>query len=74
MYGNALGAQSALDLITTIFSFENDIILPTINLETKDTHCDLNYTPNTPAKKSIDRALIISCGRGGVNFVLAVEK
>ncbi len=74
MYGNALGAQSVLDLITTLFTLESNIILPTINIETTDSNCDLNYTPNVPVKKCVKRALIIACGRGGINFVLAIEK
>lgn len=74
MYGNLLGAQSALDLITTLLSMKNDTVLPTINYHMKDPYCDLNYTPNQMLERKIDKALIISRGRGGINVVLAVEK
>jgi 3-oxoacyl-(acyl-carrier-protein) synthase len=40
----------------------------------KDPYCDLDYTPNNPVQKTIDKALIIARGRGGINIVLAVEK
>jgi 3-oxoacyl-[acyl-carrier-protein] synthase II len=74
MYGNLLGAQTAVDLITTLFSMQNSIVLPTINYSMKDPYCDLDYTPNKLAKKEINKALIISRGRGGINIVLAIEK
>ncbi len=74
MYGNLLGAQTAIDLITTLFSMKNNLVLPTINHSMPDPYCDLNYTPNKSVEKQIDKALIIARGRGGINMVLAVEK
>lgn len=74
MFGNLLGAQTALDLIITIFSMKNNTVLPTINYETADPCCDLDYTPNKPVEREIKKALIIARGRGGINVVLAVEK
>lgn len=74
MFGNLLGAQTALDLIVTLLSMKNDTVLPTINYEVKDSYCDLDYTPNIPVTKEVNRALIIARGRGGINTVLAVEK
>lgn len=74
MYGNLLGAQSALDLIVTVLSMKNNLVLPTINYQMKDPYCDLDYTPNKPLEREINKALIIARGRGGINVVLAVEK
>ena len=74
MYGNLLGAQTALDLITTLFSMNNDLVLPTINYEMKDSYCDLDYTPNKAVNRQVKKALIIARGRGGINTVLAVER
>lgn len=74
MYGNLLGAQSALDLIVTLLSMKNDIVLPTINYQMRDPYCELDYTPNKAIGREINKALIISRGRGGINIVLAVEK
>ncbi len=74
MYGNLLGAQSALDLITTLLSMQHRLVLPTINYQMPDPYCDLDYTPNVAKPREIKKALILSRGRGGVNVVLAVEK
>ncbi len=74
MFGNLLGAQTALDLIATIFSMKNGIILPTINYEVSDPYCNLDYTPNKSIQREIKKALIIARGRGGINVVLAVER
>jgi 3-oxoacyl-[acyl-carrier-protein] synthase II len=74
MYGNLLGAQTALDLIVTLFSMNNNLVLPTINYEMKDPYCDLDYTPNVAREKKINKALLLARGRGGINVALAVEK
>jgi 3-oxoacyl-[acyl-carrier-protein] synthase II len=74
MYGNLLGAQTAVDLVTTLLSMQHDTVLPTINYEVEDPLCDLNYTPNKAVSRKINKALIIARGRGGINVVLAVEK
>jgi len=74
MFGNLLGAQTALDLIATIFSMKHSTVLPTINYEVTDPYCDLDYTPNKAVEREINKALIIARGRGGINAVLAVEK
>ncbi len=73
MFGNLLGAQTALDLTATLLSMKHSIVLPTINYENKDPYCGLDYTPNKAVEKEINKALIIARGRGGINIVLAVE-
>ncbi len=74
MYGNLLGAQTALDLIITLLSMNNNLVLPTVNYEMADPYCDLDYTPNVAREKKIKKALLLARGRGGINVVLAVEK
>ncbi|MFH1877027.1 MAG: beta-ketoacyl-[acyl-carrier-protein] synthase family protein [Candidatus Omnitrophota bacterium] len=74
MYGNLLGAQTALDLITTVYSMNNNLVFPTINYQMHDPYCDLDYTPNSPRTKEIKKALLLARGRGGINVALAVEK
>ena len=74
MFGNLLGAQTALDLVLTLLSMKNDTVLPTINYGMNDPYCDLDYTPNKALSKKINKALILARGRGGINVVLAVEK
>lgn len=74
MFGNLLGAQSALDLILTVLSMQNNLVLPTINFEEKDPYCDIEPTPNKAVSREIKKALIIARGRGGINVVLGIEK
>lgn len=73
MFGNLLGAQSALDLVTTVLSMKNSTVAPTINYEVKDAYCDLDYTANKAVEREIKKALIMARGRGGINLVLGVE-
>lgn len=74
IYGNMLGACGAVDVITTLMAMENSIVPPTINLETPDPECDLNYCANKFQEKEINHALVINRGRGGINTVLVLEK
>jgi 3-oxoacyl-[acyl-carrier-protein] synthase II len=74
MYGNLLGAQSSLDLVATLLSMENSLVLPTANFEDEDPRCAIDCTPNKAREKTIKKAIIIARGRGGINMVLGVEK
>ena len=51
IYGNMLGASGVLDVITTVLAMEHNMVPPTINYETPDPECDLNYCINKPRKK-----------------------
>jgi len=73
MFGNLLGASGAADLIITILAMENDLVAPTINLDTP-AHPGLNYIMKEAKEHKINKALIISRGRGGINSVLVLEK
>lgn len=74
MFGHLLGASGAVDVITTLLAMQEGIIPPTINYQTEDPECALDCVPNKSRVKVIDRALIISRGRGGINAVLAIER
>ncbi len=74
MYGNLLGAQTALDLIVTLATMKQATIFPTINYEMSDPHCEFDCTPNQPRERTVGKALIIARGRGGIHVVLAVER
>jgi 3-oxoacyl-[acyl-carrier-protein] synthase II len=74
MFGNMLGAQGSVDVITTVLSMMHGTICPTINYRDPDPECDLDYVPNRAQQKDIKRALIISRGRGGINAVMALER
>ncbi|MDD5155330.1 MAG: beta-ketoacyl-[acyl-carrier-protein] synthase family protein [Candidatus Omnitrophica bacterium] len=73
MFGNLLGASGALDLIIAILAMEHDLVPPTINLDEPDPN-GLNYIRQDAKEHKIDKAMIISRGRGGINSVLVVEK
>jgi 3-oxoacyl-(acyl-carrier-protein) synthase len=74
IYGNMLGASGVLDVITTVLAMEHHMVPPTINYETPDPACDLNYCLNKAQEKVIKNAMIINRGRGGINCVLILQK
>lgn len=74
VYGNMLGACGALDVITTVLAMEHNMVPPTINYQTPDPQCDLDYCPNKAQEKNIKNAMIINRGRGGINCVLILQK
>jgi 3-oxoacyl-[acyl-carrier-protein] synthase II len=65
--GHSLGASGGIEMVLTVKAIENNIVPPTINLETPDPECDLDYTPNTPKKRTINTAMSNSFGFGGHN-------
>lgn len=73
MFGNLLGASGALDLITAILAMENDLLPPTINLDEPALN-NLNYVRGQAKEYKINKALVVSRGRGGINSVLVVER
>jgi len=73
MYGNLLGASGAVDLITTILAMEHNLVPPTINLD-QPADNSLNYVTKESKEYKIDKALVISRGRGGINSAIVVEK
>jgi 3-oxoacyl-[acyl-carrier-protein] synthase II len=74
MTGHLLGAAGAVELIATLLNMENKTIHPTINYETPDPECDLDYVPNTPRQAEVTCALSNSLGFGGHNAVVVVKK
>ena len=65
--GHLLGASGGVELILTILAIERGLIPPTINYQTPDPTCDLDYTPNTPRERKVTAALSNSFGFGGHN-------
>jgi beta-ketoacyl-acyl-carrier-protein synthase II len=74
MIGHLLGAAGVTGLIATTLSVQNGIVHPTINYETPDPECDLDYVPNKPRSMTIQAAITNSLGFGGHNAVLAVKR
>jgi len=69
-----LGAAGAVEAIFTILTIRDGIIPPTINYDTPDPECDLNYVPNIARTAEVNIALSNSFGFGGVNATLALRK
>lgn len=74
MTGHLLGAAAAIELVATILSIRDQKVPPTINYETRDPECDLDYVPNQAREMKIDAAISNSFGFGGHNAVIAVRR
>ena len=74
MTGHLLGAAGAVEAIAAILSCVHDVVPPTINYEFPDPACDLNYTPNAAAKRTVRYAISNTFGFGGHNATLLFKK
>ncbi|MFI2128515.1 beta-ketoacyl-ACP synthase II [Lysinibacillus fusiformis] len=74
MTGHLFGAAGGIEAIITLKSIMEGIIPPTINYETPDPECDLNYVPNEALHQTVNIALSNGFGFGGHNAVLAFKK
>lgn len=74
MHGHMLGATGAAEAIASILAMREGIIPPTINLDTPDPECDLNYTPLKAARAEITLAISNSFGFGGHNATIAFRQ
>jgi 3-oxoacyl-(acyl-carrier-protein) synthase len=74
MTGHLLGGAGGVESIFTILTLFQGIIPPTINYETPDPNCDLDYVPNVARKADVRIALSNSFGFGGTNAVLVFKK
>ena len=74
MTGHLLGAAGGVEAIATAFAIHHGILPPTINYETPDPDCDLDYVPNLARKHDVEVALSNAFGFGGTNATLAFQK
>lgn len=74
MTGHMLGAAGGIEAIVCALSLQNNIVTPTIGLNTPDPECDLNYTPNVSKQANLTIAISDSLGFGGHNACIAIRK
>ncbi len=72
--GHMLGATAAVEFVACALAIRDQIVPPTINFETRDPECDLDYSPNAPTKREIEIAISNSSGFGGHNTTLAIRR
>ncbi|MBT2694289.1 beta-ketoacyl-ACP synthase II [Bacillus sp. ISL-55] len=74
MTGHLLGAAGGIEAIFTVLALKEGTLPPTINLETPDPECDLDYVPNAARKQQVNAAISNSLGFGGHNATIAFRK
>ncbi|MGI6663713.1 MAG: beta-ketoacyl-ACP synthase II [Bacillota bacterium] len=74
MLGHLLGAAGAVETVATLLALKHQVIPPTINYETPDPECDLDYVPNEAREAQVGVALKNSFGFGGQNACLVLKR
>jgi 3-oxoacyl-[acyl-carrier-protein] synthase II len=74
MTGHLIGAAGAVEAIFSVMAIKTGTVPPTINLETPDPECDLDYTPNKAAVRDVEWALSNSFAFGGQNGTLVFKR
>ena len=72
--GHCLGAAGAIEAVVSLMSIQNNIIPPTINYETQDEDCTLDYVTTGSRKMTLNVIMSNSFGFGGTNGVLIFKK
>lgn len=72
--GHSLGASGGIELVLSAKAIEHNVVPPTINLDTPDPDCDLDYTPNQPRERRIDYTMSNSFGFGGHNASVVIRR
>ena len=73
MTGHMLGAAGGAEAVFTVLAIRDQVAPPTINLDTPDPECDLDYVPNQPREQPVSIALSNSFGFGGTNCCLVLR-
>jgi 3-oxoacyl-[acyl-carrier-protein] synthase II len=73
MMGHLIAAAGAVELITCVLAIRDGAVPPTINYETPDPNCDLDYVPNQARKMAVRHTLSNSFGFGGQNDTLVIS-
>jgi 3-oxoacyl-[acyl-carrier-protein] synthase II len=74
MVGHIMGAAGAISALAAVLAIRDGVIPPTINYETPDPECDLDYVPNVARQQKVNAALINGFGFGGQNVAVIIRK
>ena len=74
MIGHLLGAAGAVSAIAAVLAIRDGLVPPTINLETPDPACDLDYVPQVARRQKVQAAMVNGFGFGGQNAVFIVRE
>ncbi len=72
--GHLLGASGGVELVLSVLAIRDSVIPPTINLDSPDPHCDLDYTPHQARQRKVLAAMSNSFGFGGHNASIVVGR
>ena len=72
--GHLLGASGGVELVVSVLALRDGVVPPTINLDTPDPQCDLDYTPHEPRRRKLHTAMSNSFGFGGHNASILVSR
>ncbi|WP_338552326.1 beta-ketoacyl-[acyl-carrier-protein] synthase family protein [Paenibacillus sp. KS-LC4] len=74
MTGHILEGTGALETALSILAMKHDTIPPTVGYEQQDPHCDLDYVPNSPRKKQLNKVINLNASFGGNNTAIVLQK
>jgi 3-oxoacyl-[acyl-carrier-protein] synthase II len=74
MMGHLIAAAGAVEMICCVLAIRDGILPPTMNLDTPDPECDLDYVPNKARQAQVDVAMSNSFGFGGHNATLVFRR
>ncbi len=74
MIGHLIGAAGAMEILVSVLAIRDGVVPPTINLDTPDPDCDLDYVPNTARSMRVRSVLSNSFGFGGQNAAVIVRE
>ena len=74
MTGHLLGAAGGIEAVASVKTIMHQIIAPTINYDTRDPECNLDYVPNIAQNSKVDALLSNTFGFGGHNAVICIRK
>jgi 3-oxoacyl-[acyl-carrier-protein] synthase II len=74
MIGHTLGAAGAMSALAAVLAIRDGIVPPTINYETPDPECDLDYVPNEARRAQVETAIVNGFGFGGQNAVAVFRR